>query len=126
MRKIMNHNISQKDRIVCESIPNKLRLSYRAADNKKSIFLFDIDFSYSIFQYFHDRGRRDGNNALSMTISQLYCFREYHNKKLVKTLERIPAMVDYVLMETAWDKQAVKTYRADRTYSYEYDYDRAA
>lgn len=125
MRKIKNTNISQKDRIVCESIPNKLRFSYKAAGANKEMYLFETDYSPSLYQYFRNTGRRDGTNALSMTISQFYCFREYHNKKLAKTLERIPAMVDYVLMEAAWDKQIVKPYRADRTYSYEYD-DRAA
>ena len=126
MRKIKNANISQKDRIVCESIPNKLRFSYMAAGTNEEMYLFEIAYSPSLYQYFRNTGRRDGNNALSMTISQFYCFREYHNKKLAKTLERIPAMVDYVLMEDAWDKQAVKTYRDDRFYSYEYDDDRAA
>lgn len=124
MRKIKNANISQKDRIVCESIPNKLRFSYKAAGTNAGMYLFETDYSPSLYQYFRNTGRRDGANALSMTISQFYCFREYHNKKLAKTLERIPAMVDYVL-EAAWDKQIVKPYRADRTYSYEYD-DRAA
>lgn len=126
MRKIKNANISQKDRIVCASLPDKLRFSYRAADEKENIFLFDTEFSYSIFHYFREHGRREGNNALSMTINQFYCFRDYHNTKLAKTLDRIPAMVDYVLMEAAWDKQIVKPYRADRTYSYEYDDGRAA
>lgn len=125
MRKIKN-NISQKDRIVCESIPNKLRFSYKAAGTKDGMYLFETPFSPSLYQYFRDNGRKDGINALSMTIRQVYRFREYHNKKLAKTLERIPAMVDYVLMEDAWDKQAVKTYRVDRTYSCEYDDGRAA
>ena len=126
MRKIKNANISQKDRIVCESIPNKLRFSYKAVGTNEEMYLFETDYSPSLYQYFRNTGRRDGTNALSMTISQFYCFREYHNKKLAKTLERIPAMIDYVLMEAAWDKQTVKTYRADRTYSYEYDDGRAA
>ena len=126
MRKINNNNISQKDRIVCESIPNKLRFSYKAAGTKRGMFLFETAYSPSLYQHFRDHGRREGNNALSMTISQFYCFREYHNKKLAKTLERIPATVDYVLMEDAWDKQSVKSYQADRTYSYEYDDGRAA
>lgn len=126
MRKIKNANISQKDRIVCESIPNKLRFSYKAVGTNEEMYLFETAYSPSLHQYFRNIGRRDGTNALSMTISQFYCFREYHNKKLAKTLERIPAMVDYVLMEDAWDKQPVKTYRADRTYSYEHDDSRAA
>ena len=125
MRKIKT-DISQKDRIVCESIPDKLRFCYRAAAEKKNTFLFDTDFSYSIFQYFREHGRREGNNALSITISQFYCFRDYHNKKLAKTLERIPTMVDFVLTEAAWDKQAVRAYEKDRTYSFEYDDARAA
>lgn len=126
MRKIKNINISQKDRIICKSLPNKLRFSYKAAGTNEELYLFETAYSPSLYQYFRDHGCRDNNNALSMTISQFYCFREYHNKKLAKTLERIPAMVDYVLMEAAWDKQAVKTYRVDRTYSYEYDDGRAA
>lgn len=126
MRKIKNNNISQKDRIVCESIPNKLRIFYKAVGTKDGKYLFETAYSPSLYQYFRNNGRSDGNNALSMTISQFYCFREYHNKKLAKTLERIPAMVDYVLMVDAWDKQAVKSYRTDRAYSYEYDDGRAA
>lgn len=125
MRKIKNANISQKDRIVCASLPDKLRFSYRAADETENTFLFDTDFSYSIFQYFRDHGRRDGTNVMSMTIGQAYRHPKY-NKKLTKFFERLPKMIDYVLKEVPWDKQAVKTYQDTRTYSYEYDGDRVA
>lgn len=124
MRKI-KANISQKDRIVCESIPNKLRISYKAAGTNEGLYLFETDYSPSLYQHFHDNGRKDGANALSMTISQAYRHPKY-NKKLTKFFEKLPKMIDYVLMEDAWDKQAVKTYRDTRTYSYEYDDDRAA
>ena len=125
MRKIKNANISQKDRIVCESIPNKLRFSYKVAGMNKVMYLFETAYSPSLYRYFHDNGRKDGINALSMTISQAYRHPKY-NKKLTKFFEKLPQMIDYVLMEDAWDKQIVMTYRADRTYSYEYDDDCAA
>lgn len=125
MRKIQNSNISQKDRIVCQSIPNKLRFSYKAADTKEELYLFETAYSPSLYQHFHDNGRKDGMNALSMTISQAYRHPKY-NKKLTKFFERLPKMIDYCLMEAAWDKQVVKTYQDDRTYTYEYDDSRAA
>ena len=125
MRKIKNANISQKDRIVCESIPNKLRFSYKAVGTNKEMYLFETAYSSSLYQHFRNNGRKDGANALSMTISQAYRHPKY-NKKLTKFFEKLPQMIDYVLMEDAWDKQIVKPYRADRTYSYEYDDDCAA
>lgn len=125
MRKIKNANISQKDRIVCESIPNRLRFSYKAVGVKDDMYLFETAYSPSLYQYFRDNGRKDGINALSMTISQAYRHPKY-NKKLTKFFERLPKMIDYVLMIDTWDKQAVKTYQADRTYSHEYDDGRAA
>lgn len=125
MRKIKNANISQRDRIVCESVPNMLRFSYKAAGKNEEMYLFETDYSPSLYQYFRDNGRKDGINALSMTISQAHQHPKY-NKKLTKFFERLPKMIDYVLMVDTWDKQAVKTYQTDRTYSYEYEDDRAA
>ena len=125
MRKIQNSNISQKDRIVCESIPNKLRFSYKATGTNEAMYLFETAYSLSLYQYFRDNGRRENINALSMTISQAYRHPKY-NKKLTKFFERLPKIIDYCLMEAVWDKQVVKTYQDTRTYSYEYDDARAA
>lgn len=125
MRKIKNINISQKDRIICKSLPNKLHFFYKAAGTNEELYLFETAYSPSLYQYFRDNGRKDGINALSMTISQAYRHPKY-NKKLTKFFERLPKMIDYVLMVDTWDKRAVKTYQADRTYSHEYDDGRAA
>lgn len=124
MRKI-KASISQKDRIVCESIPNKLRFSYKAVGTNEEMYLFETAYSPSLYQHFRDNGRKDGMNALSMTISQAYRHPKY-NKKLTKFFERLPKMIDYVLMEDAWDKENIKTYQTNRIYSCEYDDARAA
>lgn len=125
MRKIKSA-FSQKDRIICQSIPNKLMFSYKAADSKESKYLFETAYSPSLYAYFRDKGCRNGNNGYGLTVGQFYRFRDYHNVKLAKALQRVPAMVDYVLMDEYWDKEYTRAYQPTSVYNSVFDDERAA
>ena len=42
--------------------------------------------------------------GFSLTIKELYEFKEYHNHKLVALMERIPSQVEYVIRERSEDE----------------------
>lgn len=98
MKKI-KHDVSQKDRIICERVRDKLRFSYRAQGTAKGAYLFEVVYSSSVYHYFCQSGCRVGTNGFSLTIRQMYQFEEYRNFRLTKVLHRIPMMVDYILGE---------------------------
>ncbi len=90
---------SGKDRIICVNAPGKLRFFYQPVGMAagERAFLFDIDFSSSIYSYFRRKGRCVGDRANSITVDELYRFREYGNRQLASTVERLPGWIDYVI-----------------------------
>ena len=99
MKKI-NACINQKDRIVCEAILGALVFYYQPAGTKDRVQLFKTDaFSGSVWAYFRDHGRNMNDRGISITIKQLYMFKEYRNAKLAHIINRIPAQVEYVIRE---------------------------
>lgn len=99
MKKI-NASINQKDRIVCEAIPGALVFYYQPAGTKDRVQLFEAEaFSGSVWAYFRDHGRNMNDRGFSITIKQLYEFKEYRNAKLAHIINRIPAQVEYVIRE---------------------------
>lgn len=99
MKKI-NAYINQKDRIVCEAIPGALVFHYQPAETKNRIKLFETDaFSGSVWAYFRDNGRNMNDRGYSLTIREIYSFKDYKNKKLAHIINRIPAQVEYVIRE---------------------------
>lgn len=99
MKKI-NTCINQKDRIVCEAIPGALVFHYQPAETKNRIKLFATDaFSGSVWAYFRDNGRNMNDRGYSLTIREIYSFKNYKNKKLAHIINRIPGQVEYVIRE---------------------------
>ena len=101
MRKI-NAKYNNSDRVVCVSIPGKHKFFYQPAGTRERIWLFDTkDFSGSIFDYFHDKGRNMNDRGFSLTIRELYEFKKYHDRSLAAVIKRIPSQVEYVIRENS-------------------------
>lgn len=104
MRKI-KAKFDQNDRIVCISVPGKHQFLYQPAGTNEQIWLFDTkNYSGSIFNYFRTKGRNMSDMGFSLTIKELYEFKEYHNHKLTALMERIPGQVEYVIRERSEDE----------------------
>ena len=115
MRKMKaKHN--EKDRIVCVSLPGKQKFYYQPVGTKEHLWLFDTDFSGSVFAFFRKNGRSLDGCGFSLTCKELYKLGYGRNPKINKILDRIPAQADYVLREYVNDIEtpyidAVQYYR---------------
>lgn len=90
MKKI-KASFDQKDRIVCVTNQGCHEFYYQPVGSKKRILLFTTDeFSGSVFAYFRNKGRNMSDIGFSLTIKELYQFKEYHNRKLAAVMKRIP------------------------------------
>ena len=69
---------SDKDRVVCVSIPSKQWFYYQPARGNHRVYLFETEFSGSVFAYFRDRGRNLADRGFSLTIQELY---EHHCRR---------------------------------------------
>ena len=99
MKKI-KASFDQKDRIVCVTNQGCHEFYYQPVGSKKRILLFTTDeFSGSVFAYFRNKGRNMSDIGFSLTIKELYQFKEYHNRKLAAAMKRIPGQVEYVIRE---------------------------
>ena len=98
MRK-MKEKHNQKDRIVCVSLPGKQSFYYQPVGTKECLWLFDTDFSGSVFAFFRQKGRCLEGRGFSLTCKELFEIGYGRNKKINKILDRIPAQADYVLRE---------------------------
>lgn len=106
MKKIKNVNLNQKDRVVCVTVPHSHEFYYQPANTKERAFLFATDdFSGAVFRYFQSKGRNINDRGYSLTIKELYEFKEYHKPKLSRVINRIPLMIEYVLREQLHDKE---------------------
>jgi len=115
----------EKDRIVCVSLPGKQSFYYQPVGTKERLWLFDTDFSGSVFVFFRQNGRCLEGRGFSLTCKELYKIGYGRNKKINKILGRIPAQADYMLREYV---NAIQSPRmdADRYWRETADYDRAA
>ena len=94
-----------KDRVVCVTIQGRHEFYYQPVGSRKRILLFVTnDFSGSIFDYFRNKGRNMNDRGFSLTIKELYEFKEYHNYKLTLVMKRIPSLVDYVVRECSYSE----------------------
>lgn len=99
MRKI-NAQHNSCDRVVCVKAPDKLRFYYQPARSGERIWLFDTHkFSGSVFAYFREHGRSVHGEDRSITLRELYRFKDYGSFKLAKVMQRIPGQVEYVIRE---------------------------
>lgn len=98
MKKI-NAKFSQKDRVICVTEQGTHKFYYKPADSKERTLLFATDFSRSVLDYFRNKGRSTDNNGYEITLRELYAFKDFHNHKLSKLMERIPGMIEYVIRE---------------------------
>lgn len=107
MKKIKS-SINQKDRIICVTEHGYHEFYYQPAGTKKRTLIFDTnEFSGSVFAYFRDKGRSidDRGFSLTMTIKELYEFKQFHNVKLSNVINRIPVMINHVLSEQFEDSR---------------------
>lgn len=88
-----------KSRIVCVTGDGRHDFYYQPAGTKKRYWLARCPFDGSIFAYFRDKGRNMNDLGFSLTIRQLYRFRDYRRKKLARQITRLPQQVDYVIRE---------------------------
>lgn len=98
MKKIREKH-SDRDRIICVSLPGYHQFYYQAKGSQKRKYLFETDFSGSVFAFFREKGCNMSGCGFSLTIKQLYQFHNYSNVKLARIMERIPAWIDFVLKE---------------------------
>ena len=90
MKKI-NAKHDSKDSIICITTICKHEFYYWHFDIKARLRLSDTkDFSGSAFVYFCDNGRNLNGRGFNLTIKELYEFKDYHNSKFVKAMNRIP------------------------------------
>ena len=98
MKKIKTPPWNDKDRIFYVAGEGIQDLYYQPAGTKRRYWLSGGSFHGSVFAYFRQKGRNEGV-AFSLTLRQLYQFKDYQNPVLTKLVERIPGMVDYVIAE---------------------------
>ena len=120
MKKI-NAKHNNKDRIICVSLPGRHDFYYQPVGSRERIWLFRADvFSISVFAYFRDYGRSQCDGGFSLTLKEFYEFRDYHNLKLSRIMERIPGYIEYVIKNeteettsfctwAAWDSRRRRT-----------------
>ena len=105
MRKIKS-SFNQKDRVICVTVPGGHEFYYQPAGSRDRILLFVTrGFSGSVFAYFRDKGRNLEGQGHSLTVRELYRFKDFRNVKLTAVIQRIPAMIDYVLREQSLRKE---------------------
>lgn len=121
--KRINAKHDNKDRIVCVTTTDKHEFYYQPVNSKEILWLFDTkEFSGSVFAYFRNHGKKYKDKSYSLTIKELYEFKNYSNSKLAKIIQRIPNMVEYVICET--DISNEFGYEKDNSNysSFEYEY----
>lgn len=99
MKRIKSLVRSNKDRIICVAGEDRMDYYYQPEGGKKRYWLNGSSFRGSVFSYFRQKGRNMEGIGFSLTLGQLYRFKEYQNPVLTKLLERLPGMVDYVIAE---------------------------
>lgn len=90
---------SNKDRVVCVSIPGKQWFYYQPAGGSHRVYLFETEFSGSVFAYFRDRGRNLADRGFSLTIQELYEHHCRRNPKIDFLLRRLPRAIDRAMRE---------------------------
>lgn len=99
MKKI-HADLDQKDRVVCETARDSHAFYYQPARSNSRTLLFTTPyFSGSVFAYFRDKGTQQNERGFSLTVGQLYSYRQYSNIRLAHTIDHIAIMLDYVLRE---------------------------
>lgn len=98
MKKI-NAKCNQKDRVICVTEKCTHKFYYKPVDSKERILLFATKFSLSVLEHFREKGRSTDGNGYEMTLREFYKFKDFHNYKLSKLMERIPLMIEYVIRE---------------------------
>ena len=99
MKKIKSLTRNDKDRIICVTSENRHDFYYQPVSTKQRYWLTSGTFHGSVFAYFRQKGRNMEGVGFSLTLEQLYQFKDYRNPVLTRLLERIPGMVDYVIAE---------------------------
>lgn len=98
--KRINAKHDNKDRIICVTTTNKHEFYYQPIGSKELFWLFSTkEFSGSLFAYFRNYGKNYKDKSYSLTIKEIYEFKNYSNSKLTRVMERIPNMVEYIIRE---------------------------
>ena len=105
-------NTNNKDRIVCVTVLGRHEFYYQPVATGERIWLFGVPFSGSVWTYFRTKGRNLQGRGFSLTVKELYQFKDYKNPKLTHIMERIPVLINYTL-KTAVQETAQAT-KADQ------------
>lgn len=100
---------TDKDRIVCVSIPGWHQFFYQPAGTKERHWLFDKSFHGAIFHYFRKYGRNMTERGFSLTIGELYRFKAHHNRELSHLMERLITQTDWLIREELFAPHHVMT-----------------
>ncbi len=129
MKKI-NARHSDKDRIICKANSSKHEFFYQPVGSGESYWLFDMDFSGSVFTYFRNKGIHAGEDGFSLTLKELHQFKDYHNFKVTHLIDRLPRQVEYVIKEICQERRTIidvsRPVYANRYECSGYDDERAA
>lgn len=99
MKKI-NAAFNSQDRIICVSNHGTQRFFYQPYGTHDRHWLFDADFSGSVFHYFKAHGRNLSGPGFSLTIREFYQYKYSRgDTKLNKLMDRIPGYVEYAIKE---------------------------
>ncbi len=90
---------TDKDRIVCVSIPGWHEFFYQPEGTKERYWLFDKPFHGTIFHYFRKYGRNMAERGFSLTIGELYRFKAHRNRTLSHLMDRLVSQTDWLIRE---------------------------
>lgn len=131
MKKINTTYHTNKDRVICVTSDTGHDFYYQPAKTKARYWLNHITPSPSIQAYFQKRGRDMNGLGVSLTLHEIYNFKDYHNYKLSCLMNRFPGQIEYVIKEYILNEPIIEDRSADmhvvsRDYSESCDFDRVA
>ena len=72
--KRIHANFDNRDRIICISTPGFQQFYYQPVRSSERYWLFNTEFSGSVFAYFRKNGLHVCEKGFSLTLRQLYKF----------------------------------------------------
>lgn len=108
MKKINTTYHTSKDRVICVTSDTGHDFYYQPVKSKVKYWLNHIAFSPSIEAYFRKKGCDMDGFGVSLTLRELYAFKDYHNYKLSCLMDRFGGQIEYVIKEYILNEQMME------------------
>lgn len=108
MKKIKTNYHTNKDRVICVTSDTGHDFYYQPVKSKVKYWLNHIAFSPSIETYFRKKGRDMDGFGVSLTLRELYAFKDHHNYKLNCLMDRFGGQIEYVIKEYILNEQMME------------------